>query len=52
MSDSDYDFKKLANERPVYNVIDQYGKIYSDLSLVIFLRHNQSQTLLLGSYAK
>ena len=24
VSDSDYDLKKFANERPVYNVIDQW----------------------------
>ena len=28
-------FDRKANERPVYTVIDQYGKIYAGLSLVI-----------------
>ena len=28
-------YDRIANERPVYTVIDQYGKIYAGLSLVI-----------------
>ena len=35
VSDSDYDVKKLANERPLYTVMTN-GKIYSGLSLVKF----------------
>ena len=50
VSDSDYDVKKLANKSQ-YTLLLTNGKIYSGLSLANFLRHNQSQTLLLGSKA-
>ena len=50
MSDSEYDVKKISQwEATIDFTISQLQCILASHWLIFFLRHNQSQTLLLGS---